>query len=291
MKLFSYEVNGRTGLGLWTERGVRDISAAGGPASMQGLIFGGATALAEIHALAASAPTCPDGYRIVAPLPRPVRDIFCVGKNYREHAREFGQSGFDGGAKGGDEIPDAPIIFSKATTSVSASGDPILGFLDQDGTLDYEGELAVVIGHGGRGIKRAEALGHVFGYTIVNDVTAREAQKRHKQWVIGKGADSFCPMGPLLVTADDIPDPSVLKLETWVNGELRQSGVVSDLIFDIPTLIETISAAITLLPGDVIATGTPAGVGIGFNPPKYLRSGDKVDVRIDPIGLLTNTVQ
>jgi 2-keto-4-pentenoate hydratase/2-oxohepta-3-ene-1,7-dioic acid hydratase in catechol pathway len=133
-------------------------------------------------------------------------------------------------------------------------------------------------------------MDHVFGYTIINDVTARTLQHKHKQWFLGKSIDSFCPMGPTLVTADEIPDPTRLKLETRVNGELRQNAVVSDLIFDIPTLIETISRGITLMPGDIIATGTPEGVGIGFTPPKYLKSGDTVAITIDPIGTLTNAV-
>ena len=156
--------------------------------------------------------------------------------------------------------------------------------------MDYEGELAVVIGRAGRGIRKAEALAHVFGYTIVNDVTARTLQHKHRQWILGKGIDGFCPMGPAILTADEVPDPGVLRLRTWVNGELRQDAPVSDLIFDIPTLIETISAGITLQPGDLIATGTPAGVGIGFQPPKFLKAGDVVRVEITGIGVLENPV-
>jgi len=181
-------------------------------------------------------------------------------------------------------------VFSKPHTAIIATGEPILGHLDPTGGLDYEGELCVVIGRGGRGITKAEALSHVFGYTIVNDVTARHLQKRHSQWILGKGLDSFCPMGPAILTADEVPDPRALTLTTWVNGEQRQHAPISDLIFDIPTLIEAISAAITLEPGDVIATGTPAGVGIGFSPPRFLAKGDVVRIEVPGIGVLENRV-
>ena len=226
---------------------------------------------------------------LLAPLPRPPRNVFCVGKNYHEHAKEFASSGFDATAK--EVVPEAPVVFSKPPSAVIGPGAPIPSYLDPTDSVDYEGELAVVIGRGGRGIKRGDALGHVFGYTIVNDVTARTLQQRHRQWVLGKGIDGFCPMGPAIVTADEVPDPSRLKVRTWVNDELRQDESVASLIFDIPTLIETISAGITLEPGDVIATGTPYGVGIGFTPPRFLKPGDTVRIEIDGIGVLENPVE
>jgi 2-keto-4-pentenoate hydratase/2-oxohepta-3-ene-1,7-dioic acid hydratase in catechol pathway len=236
------------------------------------------------------APRLPIGSaQLVAPIPLPRRNIFCIGKNYAAHAREFQQSGFDATSSGQD-VPTAPVVFTKAPSSVIGPEAAILANLDPTNSVDYEGELGVVIGRGGRGISRTDAMDHVFGYTIINDVTARTLQHVHKQWFLGKSIDSFCPMGPTLVTADEIPDPTRLKLETRVNGELRQNAVVSDLIFDIPTLIETISRGMTLMPGDIIATGTPEGVGIGFTPPKYLNSGDTVAITIDPIGTLTNAV-
>ncbi len=225
---------------------------------------------------------------LCAPLPRPAKNIFCVGKNYREHAAEFAGSGFDATAK--EVVPEAPVVFSKPPTSVIGPGEPIPAHLDPTDSVDYEGELAVVIGRGGRGIRKGEALGHVFGYTIVNDVTARTLQHRHRQWILGKGIDGFCPMGPAILTADEVPDPGALRIVTHVNGEKRQDAPVSDLIFDIPTLIETISAGITLEPGDVIATGTPVGVGIGFDPPRFLRAGDVVRVEVPGIGVLENPV-
>ena len=187
-------------------------------------------------------------------------------------------------------MPPYPVVFTKPHTAIIAHGEPILGHLAPEGGLDYEGELGVVIGQGGRGISKASALAHVFGYTIINDVTARHLQKRHSQWILGKGLDSFCPMGPAILTADEVPDPTKLTLTTWVNGQQRQHAPVSDLIFDIPTLIEAISAAITLEPGDVIATGTPAGVGIGFHPPVFLAAGDVVRIEVPGIGILENRV-
>ncbi|HSW19928.1 MAG TPA: fumarylacetoacetate hydrolase family protein [Ramlibacter sp.] len=227
---------------------------------------------------------------LLAPIPRPARNIFCVGKNYREHAQEFTRSGFDSSASSlADAVPDAPIIFTKAPECVIASGQPILAHEAVTGQLDYEAELAVIIGKGGRGITAERALDHVFGYTIVNDVTARDLQARHKQWFLGKSLDTFCPMGPVLVTADDW-NPVTASIKCWVNEELRQDAPISDLIFDIPTLIATISAGITLYPGDVIATGTPAGVGIGFRPARFMKSGDTVRIEVSGLGVLQNRV-
>jgi 2-keto-4-pentenoate hydratase/2-oxohepta-3-ene-1,7-dioic acid hydratase in catechol pathway len=226
--------------------------------------------------------------RLMAPIPVPGRDIFCVGKNYYAHAREFHQSGFDSSAS--EEVPSAPVIFTKATTSVVGPGDVVRGSLDPTGSVDYEGELGVIIGKRAFQVPKADAYDQVFGYVIINDVTSRDLQKRHNQWVIGKGIDSFCPMGPFIATADEIADVPGMQLETRINGEVRQDAKVADLIFDIPTLIETMTSYITLLPGDIIATGTPVGVGIGFKPPKYLKEGDRMDVSITGLGTLTNTV-
>lgn len=226
--------------------------------------------------------------QVLAPIPLPARNIFCVGKNYRAHAQEFAASGFDSGASGAeDAIPAAPIIFTKAPETVIASGKNILYPTGLSDCIDYEAELGVMIGRGGRGISKADALDHVFGYTIINDVTARDLQAKHKQWFIGKSIDTFCPMGPWLVTADEV-DVANLQVRCWINGELRQNANTADLIFDVPTLIETLSAGLTLQPGDVIATGTPAGVGIGFDPPKYLARGDEVAIEITGLGRLVN---
>ncbi len=225
---------------------------------------------------------------LLAPMPEPRRDIFCVGKNYYAHAAEFHSSGFDSSGK--EEVPSAPVIFTKPTTSVVGPGAEVLGSLDPTGTVDYEGELGVVIGRRAFQVSKADAMDHVFGYVVVNDVTSRELQRKHNQWVIGKGIDTFCPMGPWLVTADEVADVGALELETRINGEVRQKVQVADLIFDIPTLIETMSRTMTLLPGDIIATGTPVGVGIGFKPPKYLQAGDVMQVSITGLGMLENRI-
>jgi 2-keto-4-pentenoate hydratase/2-oxohepta-3-ene-1,7-dioic acid hydratase in catechol pathway len=224
---------------------------------------------------------------LLAPIPRPARNIFCVGKNYRRHAEEFARSGFD--TSSADEVPENPAVFTKVPETVIGDQETIMYPEGASNAVDYEAELAVVIGRAGRGIRREEAMAHVFGYTIVNDVTARDWQQRHGQWFLGKSFDTFCPMGPVLVTADDL-DPSALDIRCWVNDELRQHANTRDLIFDIPTLIATISAGITLQPGDIIATGTPEGVGAGFDPPRFLRRGNEVAIEIQGIGRLVNDV-
>ena len=239
--------------------------------------------IAEIGTLS---PVALDAVELEAPLPRPARNIFCVGKNYHAHAREFARSGFDSSAAQG-EVPPHPIIFSKVPESVIACGADVVIDPGVSTAIDYEAELAVIIGRGGRNIRPADAMAHVWGYTIVNDVTARDLQGRYSQWLIGKSQDTFCPMGPFAVTADAV-DLGDTPVQCFVNGELRQDANTRDLIFDLPTIIATLSAGITLMPGDVIATGTPAGVGIGFDPPKYLRGGDLVRVEIGGIGTLEN---
>ena len=224
-----------------------------------------------------------------APIPRPRRNIYCVGKNYHEHAKEFASSGFDSSATAG-VVPRHPIIFSKVPECVVAHRDRVAIDRLVSEAIDYEAELGVIIGKGGRGIKAADALDHVWGYTIINDVTARDLQGLYSQWLIGKSQDTFCPMGPWAVTRDDI-DLQDTKIKCWINGELRQDANTRDLIFDVPTIIATISAGVTLMPGDVIATGTPAGVGIGFKPPKYLVPGDVTRIEIAGIGVLENQFQ
>lgn len=223
-----------------------------------------------------------------APVPLPVRNLFCIGKNYHEHAREFAASGYDSSAAAG-AVPKAPIVFSKLPETVIPDGGEIVLDRRVSAAIDYESELAVIIGRGGRAIPAERAMAHVWGYTIVNDVTARDLQGRHAQWLIGKSQDTFCPMGPCAVTADSI-DLADCGIRCFVNGELRQDANTRDLIFGVPELIATISAGITLRSGDVIATGTPAGVGIGFDPPRFLVPGDEVRCEVDGIGALRNRV-
>ncbi len=226
---------------------------------------------------------------LLAPVDQPRRNIFCVGKNYHEHAAEFAKSGFDTSAKAGELAPDFPVVFTKPASTVIGPDAKIPSHPGVSSQLDYEAEFAVVIGKAGRGIKKADAFKHVFGYTIVNDFTARDLQQKHRQWFIGKSLDGFCPMGPFVVTDDEV-DAENLDIKCWVNGELRQNSNTSLLIFDIPTIIETLSAGMELQPGDVIATGTPAGVGIGFNPPKWVKTGDTIRIEVQGLGTLENSV-
>ncbi|KAI8176364.1 hypothetical protein K4K54_004180 [Colletotrichum sp. SAR 10_86] len=216
------------------------------------------------------------------------RDVLAVGKNYMEHAKEFNSSGYDSSDK--VDKPSHPVIFTKRATSIIADGEEILlhkGFTE---SADYEGEIGVIVGKAGFRVSEADAWDHVWGYTIINDLTARERQRDHKQFYIGKSPDTFCPMGPIAVPKEDLP--KTLRIRTHVNGELRQDATTEDLIFSIPHLISTLSAGTTLQPGDVLATGTvgPAGVGIGRNPPVFLSPGDEIAISIDGIGTLKNRV-
>jgi 2-keto-4-pentenoate hydratase/2-oxohepta-3-ene-1,7-dioic acid hydratase in catechol pathway len=217
-----------------------------------------------------------DKARLEAPIPRPARNVFCLGRNYKEHAAERGA-----------EAPLHPVYFTKAPETVIAPGARIIHHAVTK-ELDYEVELAVVIGTAGRDIGREQALTHVFGYTIVNDVTARDLQKRHGQWFKGKSLDTFCPMGPVIVTADEIPDPQALSITLRVNGETRQSSHTSKMIFPVDECIAVLSQGFTVLPGDVIATGTPEGVGAALG--KFLKAGDKLEAEVERIGILANRV-
>ena len=223
--------------------------------------------------------------QLAAPIPSPRRNIMCLGMNYAEHAAESQR------VKGDAlKLPEAPVVFTKATTSVTGPYADIP--LDPAVTeqLDWEVELAVVIGRGGRHIPAERALEHVFGYTVVNDLSARDLQFRHKQFFLGKSLDGGCPMGPWITTADEIPNPHALAISSRVNGETKQDGTTADMVFTIPEIIATLSHILTLLPGDVIATGTPAGVGFARTPPEYLRPGDVVECEVEGLGTLHNRI-
>lgn len=220
--------------------------------------------------------------RIVSPLPENERNIFCIGKNYPDHIAEFERT-----AKA--DIPAHPVIFTKAATAVIGTEDTIQAHASLTKELDYEGELAVIIGKTGADIPLAEAMDYVYGFTILNDVTARDLQRRHSQWFHGKSLDTFCPMGPYILLRDAAPDHFTIRTE--VNGEIRQDASTSECIFSIPQLLHILSQGTTVHAGDVLATGTPAGVGIGFQPPKFLKAGDTVRITISSIGTLTNTVR
>lgn len=222
----------------------------------------------------------------LAPIPVPRRNILCLGKNYLDHAREIAQKMDVSG-----DAPAKPIIFTKATTSVIAPGAPIPAYPELTRKLDYEAELALVIGTGGRDIAPEHAWQHVFGYTAINDISARDLQKDHMQWFRAKSLDGFAPMGPVLVHRSAMPKPADIRVQCTVNGERRQDAGFDQLIFDVPAMIAVLSSGMTLLPGDIIATGTPAGVGMGFSPPKYLRAGDEVIVEITGVGALRNPVR
>lgn len=290
MKLVTFVADGREALGRLDddETTVRDLTPVVGPRPLLAVIDDWER-LGPRIAAAGDLPVV-DAPRLRAPFPTPRRDLFAVGKNYREHVSEFGRSGYDTPQRS-EDLPDKPIVFSKATTAVTGPFDDIESHPSVTAELDYEAELAVIIGRAGRGIAREQAMQHVWGYTIVDDVTARDVQRDHKQWLLGKSLDTHAPMGPWAVTADEIDDLGALEVSSTVNGEPRQKAPVADLIFDIPELIRVISAGITLLPGDVIATGTPAGVGIGFDPPRFLRPGDVVECAITGLGAIRNTIR
>jgi 2-keto-4-pentenoate hydratase/2-oxohepta-3-ene-1,7-dioic acid hydratase in catechol pathway len=231
-----------------------------------------------------------DAVTLLAPLPRPRRNLWCVGRNYHAHAQELRESVFKDNKA---PVDSWPIVFTKVPETVCGPHDDVrLPGAAISTQIDYEAELTIVIGRGGRNIRREDALQHVFGYTIINDVTARDVQMRHAQWDLGKSFDGFCPMGPWIVTADAL-DAADTRVRCWVTPaggapELRQDARTSQLIFDIPTLIETCSRGITLLPGDLIATGTAAGVGMGMKPPRWLGHGDRVRIAIDGLGEIEN---
>ena len=223
---------------------------------------------------------------LLAPIPRPGHDVICLGVNYKDHAKEAKR--YDSEVK--DEYP-APVYFSKRVTEAVAPGGFIESHPGLVERLDYEAELAVIIGKTAKGVKAADAADYIFGYTVLNDVSARRHQNLHTQWFFGKSLDGFTPMGPCITTADEIAFPPALGITCSVNGELRQNAVTDQLIHSIASIIEGLSAGITLQPGTIIATGTPAGVGNAFVPPRLLKSGDIVECTIEGIGKLTNTVR
>ena len=223
---------------------------------------------------------------LCAPIPRPRKNVMCLGLNYFEHVEETAsQVGRTGKA------PQYPIVFTKCPTSVIGHEASIPFDPDSCSQLDWEAELGVVLGKGGKKISRDQAMQHVFGYTVINDISARDIQLNHKQYFLGKSIDGGCPMGPYLVTADDIADPQNLNLACRVNGVMKQASNTRHMIFDIPTIIECLSRGMTLEAGDVIATGTPSGVGFVRQPPEYLTPGDVVECEVEGVGVLRNTIR
>jgi 2-keto-4-pentenoate hydratase/2-oxohepta-3-ene-1,7-dioic acid hydratase in catechol pathway len=287
MRIASWSWGGRPHVGLLSPDG-REATPLAVPNPDRGA-FELVRSLAHGEALPPEAgPRLPvQAVTLRAPL-KPRRNLFCIGRNYRAHAEELATTVFRDAVAQSRERDLWPIVFSKVPETVVGPYDDVrLPGAAISEQIDYECELAVVIGRGGKNIPRSRALEHVFGYTIVNDVSARDVQTRHQQWHLGKSFDTFCPMGPCIVTADEL-DGTATRVRGYVNGELRQDGQTKDMIFDIPAQIEAISRGITLYPGDIIATGTPSGVGMGFSPPKWLKAGDVVRAEVDGIGAIEN---
>ncbi|WP_273327311.1 fumarylacetoacetate hydrolase family protein [Vallitalea guaymasensis] len=224
--------------------------------------------------------------KVSSPIRYPRRDILCLGKNYKDHALEIKDF-----VKNKELIPKYPIYFTKRADRTIGTGDTILRHEQITNEIDYEVELAVIIGKDGIDIDKKDVDEYIFGYTIVNDVSARDIQRKHEQWFRGKSLQTFCPMGPYIVTKDEIPSPVALEITCKVNDELRQSSNTKNMIFDIPHIISELSKGIELKTGDIIITGTPSGVGLGFNPPKYLKAGDKIECTIEKIGTLVNYME
>ena len=247
--------------------------------------FAAEVALAEVR-LRPAATYGLDEVQWHAPIPRPPKNVFCVGRNYAAHARESAAA-----FKGDATLPEIPVFFSKATTSVTGPFDDVIRHAAVTSQLDWEAELGVVIGRAGRNIAGHDALSYVFGYTVINDVTARDLQQRHHQWFKGKSLDGSCPMGPVIVTADEFGDPQHKHISLRINGVTKQDARTSDMIFNVATIIEWLSKGLTLEPGDIIATGTPEGVGMGRTPQEWLQDGDVVETEIESIGAMRNVVR
>ena len=298
MKLVTYEENGVDQVGLLTRQDSEIIPVAEAekiflrtsfiPNTMLGIIVEEAKVLPQLQSIQEkfAIRPCPtisvNAVKLLAPIPRPTKNIFCVGENYYDHVKEsatFLQN---------EDVPQYPTVFSKVPTAVT--GPNTIVKKQTVTQLDYEAELAIIIGKKGIRITKEAAYEHVFGYSIINDVSARDLQLKYGQWLIGKSCDTFAPMGPCIIHRSAVLNPQDLAIQCKINGEIRQSANTGDMIFDIPTIIETISSVITLEPGDIIASGTPSGVGLGLNPPKFLNIGDVMEIAVAGIGVLRNTI-
>lgn len=284
MKLITYRLRGAEHVGALTADGTA-VAPLPYP-DMNTLIE--TASLEDLHAAAAGAETVPlDQVELLAPIPRPRQDVICLGMNYLDHAREAAQ--YDAGAF--EKEKPVAVYFSKRVTEAVAPEGFIESHTDLVERLDYESELAVILGKTARNIRGEDAADYIFGYTILNDVSARDVQTGHKQWYFGKSLDGFTPMGPCIVTADEIAYPPALDISAAVNGEMRQHSNTALFITTIAQALEELTAGMTLLPGTILSTGTPAGVGMGFDPPKFLKPGDVVECSIQGIGTLRNTVR
>lgn len=285
MRLLTYRDAQGMHLGALREDGVVPLDPIA--ADMLSFIDGGPSLLEQARAFVAYASDVRplDQQEVLAPIPRPRQHVICVGMNYAAHAIETHR------ARGREPtLPSYPVFFTKATHTVCGPETPIPRDPRVTQQLDYEAELAVIIGRAGKNIARADAFHYIFGYTIVNDISARDLQAQHQQFFKGKSLDHTCPMGPWIVTADEIPHPEALHIQLRLNGVLRQDAPVSAMIFPIPTLIEHLSLGMTIDAGTIIATGTPSGVGLGRTPPAFLQPGDLIEIAIAQIGTLRNRV-
>jgi 2-keto-4-pentenoate hydratase/2-oxohepta-3-ene-1,7-dioic acid hydratase in catechol pathway len=300
MKIATYDCDGVTRIGIVHDDAVLDLASAFGgaaflPGSVLELIAGGDAMLAQVQEALDRASARRDDHalwrpiretKFLAPIPKPAKNIFCIGRNYRAHIEEADR------ARGREvTYPRVPEFFSKPPTAVIGTDADIR--LDRRVTkqLDYEVELALIVGRRLRDAKAEDATGCIFGFTVLNDVSARDLQKDHGQWFKGKGLDTFCPIGPWIVTADELPDANNRRIALRVNGETRQESMTSDLLFGFGTILESLCAGMTLEPGDIIATGTPSGVALGMTPQRWLQDGDVVEAEIDGIGILRNRVR
>lgn len=291
MKFLTYSSQDKLGLGLLhDEEHFYDLSEDPSfPTDMEALIAEGDPALSRVREFAAQIPYDKlrrlDSVEIVAPIPRPSKNVFCVGRNYRGHIIE-------GARARGIEVsfPKVPEFFTKPATSVIGQDAGIHRYKELTHQLDYEIELAVVIGKYARDVSVEQALSVVWGYTIINDISARDLQRAHGQWFKGKGLDTFCPMGPWIVTSEEFGNPENHRLSLSVNGGVRQDSTTTDLLFSVSEIVSHLSAGLSLEPGDIIATGTPGGVALGMSPQAFLETGDTIEAQIDGIGVLRNRV-
>jgi len=284
MRLATYEHQGRTRVGAVKDDRIVEVAR-----DMIELIASGDAALERAGEATGAAEGTPlTDVRLLAPIPRPVRDVFCVGWNYSEH---FHEGQLIRGKDALPELPEWPALFSKGPNTVVGPEAGVAFPSPHSEQLDWECELAVIIGRECRDVSEADALGHVFGYTCANDVSVRDVQRRHGgQWFKGKNFDTHLPLGPWIVTADEIPNPHALRISTRVNGVTKQDSRTEHMVFTIPRILRDLSAGMTLVPGDIVITGTPEGVGFARKPPEYLRVGDVMEIEIERIGVLRNTV-
>lgn len=285
MKLVTYEADGGARIGALVEGGVVDLGEVA--PDMLSLIERGEAGLAQARAAVEAANDVQpmERVRLLAPIPRPRKNIVCLGMNYAAHAYESCR------AKGlPEKLPEHPVFFTKSPTTVIGHAGEIPHDPAVSSQLDWEVELGFVLGRTGKDIPREDALGYIFGYTVINDISARDLQNRHQQFFKGKSLDGTCPMGPCIVTADELPDAGDLSLTLRLNGRTMQDSRTRDLVFDIPTIVAVLSRGQTVEAGDVISTGTPSGVGMGLDPQRWLQPGDVLEAEIERIGVLRNTV-